>query len=72
LYFADGVVGINSLLQSFNGNNVVWEKVSKVPYLNGMVQRKTDCLLAGCGEQDVSPHGDHYKKTNGNDLRHDC
>ena len=48
------------------------EKVSKVPYLNGMVRRKTDRLLAGRGKQDVSPHGDHYKKTNGNDSRHDC
>jgi hypothetical protein len=37
-----------------------------------MVHQKTDHLLAGCGEQDVSPHGDRYKKTNGNDLRHDC
>jgi hypothetical protein len=68
LYFADGVVGIDLLLQSFNSNNVVSGKVSKVPYLNGMVRRKTDHLLAGCGEQDVSPHGDHYKKPNGNDL----
>ena len=58
MYFADGVVGIDSLLQSFNGNNVVSEKVSKVPYLNGMVRRKTDRLLAGRGKQDVSPHGD--------------
>jgi hypothetical protein len=69
LYFLDGVVGFNSLLQSFNGNNVVWEKVSRVPYLNGMsLRRKTDRLLARRGKQDVSPHGDRYKKTNGNDL----
>jgi hypothetical protein len=72
LYFTDGVVGIDSLLQSFNGNNVVSEKFSKVPYLNGMVHWKMDRLLAGHGKQDVSPHGDRYKKTNGNDSRHDC
>jgi hypothetical protein len=73
LYFADGVVSINSLLQSFNSNNVVSEKVSKVPYLNGMVHQKTDHLLAGCGKQDVSPHGDHFKKSMVmHDLRHDC
>jgi hypothetical protein len=72
LYFADGVVGIDSLLQSFNGDNVVSETISKVPYLNGMVRRKMDRLLAGRGKQDVSPHDDRYKKTNGNDLRHDC
>ena len=72
LYFAGGVVGIDSLLQSFNGSNVVSEKVSKVPYLKEMVHRKMDRLLSGCGKQDVSPHYYHYHNTNGNDSRHVC
>ena len=62
MYFADGVVGIDSLLQSSIVSNVVSEKVSKVPYLDGMVHRKMDRLFAGRGKQDVSPYGDHYKK----------
>jgi hypothetical protein len=66
------VVGIDSLLQSFKGSNVVSEAVSKVPYLKEMVRRKMDRLLSGRGKQDVSPHSDRYHNTNGNDLRHDC
>jgi hypothetical protein len=66
------VVGIDSLLQSFKGRNVVLENSSKVPYLKDMVRRKMDRLLSGRGKQDVSPHSDRYRNTNGNDLRHDC
>ena len=36
-----------------------------------MVPRKMDCLFAGRGKQDESPHGDRYKRTSINDSRHD-
>ena len=36
-----------------------------------MVPRKMDRLFAGRRKQDDSPHGDRYKRTSINDLRHD-
>jgi hypothetical protein len=55
-------VGIVSLLRSYTGSNVVCEKVSNIPYLNGMVRTEMDRLFAGRGKQDRSPHHDRYNK----------